>query len=32
VMMPEQGRSTVHREALALIREWIAAMPGQCGA
>jgi uncharacterized repeat protein (TIGR03806 family) len=32
VMMPEQGRSTVHREALALFREWIAALPGQCGA
>jgi uncharacterized repeat protein (TIGR03806 family) len=31
VMMPEQGRSTVHREGLALIREWIAAMAGQCG-
>jgi len=31
VMMPEQGRSTVHREGLALIRDWIAAMPGQCG-
>ncbi len=32
VMMPEQGRGTVHREGLALIRDWIAAMPGQCGA
>jgi uncharacterized repeat protein (TIGR03806 family) len=31
VMMPEQGRGTVHLEGLALIREWIAAMPGQCG-
>lgn len=31
VMMPEQGRGTVHREGLALIREWIAAMPGECG-
>jgi uncharacterized repeat protein (TIGR03806 family) len=31
VMMPEQGRSTVHREGLELIREWIAAMPGACG-
>jgi uncharacterized repeat protein (TIGR03806 family) len=31
VMMPEQGRGTVHVEGLALIREWIAAMPGQCG-
>jgi uncharacterized repeat protein (TIGR03806 family) len=32
VMMPEQGRGTVHREGLALIRDWIAAMPGACGA
>jgi len=32
VMMPEQGRGTVHREGLDLIREWIAAMPGECGA
>jgi uncharacterized repeat protein (TIGR03806 family) len=31
VMMPEQGRGTVHREGLDLIRDWIAAMPGQCG-
>jgi uncharacterized repeat protein (TIGR03806 family) len=31
VMMPEQGRGTVHLEGLALIRDWIAAMPGQCG-
>jgi len=31
VMMPEQGRGTVHREGLELIREWIAAMPGECG-
>jgi uncharacterized repeat protein (TIGR03806 family) len=30
VMMPEQGRSTVHREGVDLIREWIAAMPGDC--
>ena len=28
VMMPEQGRSVVHREGLALIRDWIAAWPG----
>ena len=32
VMMPEQGRGTVHREGLALIRDWIAALPGECGA
>jgi uncharacterized repeat protein (TIGR03806 family) len=30
VMMPELGRSTVHQEGVALIRDWIAAMPGQC--
>jgi uncharacterized repeat protein (TIGR03806 family) len=30
VMMPEQGRSTTHREGVALIREWISAMPGAC--
>jgi uncharacterized repeat protein (TIGR03806 family) len=30
VMMPEQGRGTVHREGLELIRAWIAAMPGAC--
>jgi len=30
VMMPEQGRNTVHREGLDLIRAWIAAMPGEC--
>lgn len=32
VMMPEQGRGTVHREGVALIRDWIAALPGECGA
>jgi uncharacterized repeat protein (TIGR03806 family) len=31
VMMPEQGRGTVHLEGVALIRAWIAAMPGSCG-
>jgi hypothetical protein len=30
VMMPEQGRNTVHREGVALIRAWIAALPGAC--
>jgi uncharacterized repeat protein (TIGR03806 family) len=30
VMMPEQGRDTVHREGLELIRAWIAALPGDC--
>jgi hypothetical protein len=31
VMMPEQGRGTVHREGVELIREWIASLPGSCG-
>jgi uncharacterized repeat protein (TIGR03806 family) len=30
VMMPEQGRTTTHREGVALIREWISAMNGAC--
>lgn len=30
VMMPELGRSTVHREGVALIKAWIAAQPGNC--
>jgi len=30
VMMPEQGRGTVHREGVALISAWIAALPGAC--
>lgn len=30
VMMPEIGRSTVHREGVALIRAWIAAQQGSC--
>ncbi|MCX2832411.1 SO2930 family diheme c-type cytochrome [Microbulbifer thermotolerans] len=29
-MMPELGRSLVHEEGVALLREWIAAMPGNC--
>src|SRR6202012_1763850 len=32
VMMPEQGRTTTHREGVALIREWISAMTGACDA
>ncbi len=28
--MPELGRSTVHQEGVALIRDWIAAMKGDC--
>jgi uncharacterized repeat protein (TIGR03806 family) len=30
VMMPEIGRSTAHREGVALIKAWIAAQPGSC--
>jgi uncharacterized repeat protein (TIGR03806 family) len=29
VAMPEQGRATVHREAVALLGRWIAAMPAR---
>jgi uncharacterized repeat protein (TIGR03806 family) len=29
-MMPELGRSTVHQEGVALIRAWIASLPGDC--
>lgn len=32
VMMPEMGRDTTHREGVELIRDWIAAMPGNCDA
>lgn len=31
VMMPELGRSVVHDEGVALIREWIASQRGGCG-
>lgn len=31
VAMPEVGRSTIHREGVALIREWIASQTGNCG-
>jgi uncharacterized repeat protein (TIGR03806 family) len=30
VMMPEQGRTTTHREGVALIEQWILEMPGVC--
>jgi uncharacterized repeat protein (TIGR03806 family) len=30
IAMPELGRSTVHAEGVALIHDWIAAMPGSC--
>jgi uncharacterized repeat protein (TIGR03806 family) len=29
-MMPELGRTTVHEEGVALIREWIASLQGDC--
>ncbi|MBS0514793.1 MAG: hypothetical protein JSS16_04915 [Proteobacteria bacterium] len=32
VMMPEMGRSTTHKEGVALIRDWIAATSGNCDA
>jgi uncharacterized repeat protein (TIGR03806 family) len=30
VMMPEQGRTTTHREGVELIEQWISAMSGTC--
>jgi hypothetical protein len=27
IAMPELGRSTVHKEGVGLLRDWIAAMP-----
>jgi len=30
IAMPELGRSTVHDEGVALIRDWIATLPGDC--
>ena len=30
IAMPEIGRALVHEEGVALIRAWIAAMPGDC--
>ena len=30
VMMPEIGRSLAHDEAVALVSEWIARLPGDC--
>ena len=30
IAMPELGRSTVHYAGLALIREWVEALPGSC--
>ena len=30
IMMPELGRAMSHEEAVVLIRDWIAALPGDC--
>jgi hypothetical protein len=30
IMMPEIGRRLSHREAIALLRAWIASIPGSC--
>jgi len=30
--MPELGRTMVHQEGVALIRQWIASMHGSCNA
>ena len=30
VMMPELGRTLVHEESVALIREWVASLEGEC--
>jgi hypothetical protein len=30
VRMPELGRQLLHEEGVALIREWIASLPGDC--
>ena len=30
VMMPEIGRSTIHREGVELIRAWVASVQGNC--
>lgn len=32
VAMPELGRRRVHQEAIEVIREWIASLPGDCAA
>ena len=30
IVMPELGRSTVHDEAVSLMKEWISGLPGDC--
>ena len=32
IRMPEVGRSLSHQEGVALIRDWIASLPGECSA
>jgi len=32
VMMPELGRTVVHQEGVALIRQWVASLQGSCSA
>jgi hypothetical protein len=32
VLMPELGRSVVHREGVALVRQWIDSLKGECAA
>jgi hypothetical protein len=32
VMMPELGRTVIHREGVELIREWIRSLQGKCTA
>jgi hypothetical protein len=29
-MMPEIGRSLVHREGAGIVREWLATLKGEC--
>ncbi|MCB1306564.1 MAG: hypothetical protein KDK30_00215 [Leptospiraceae bacterium] len=31
IMMPELGRTIVHREGVELMRAWIRSLPGECG-
>jgi uncharacterized repeat protein (TIGR03806 family) len=32
IMMPEIGRTVIHREGVELIRQWLASLEGECGA
>ena len=29
-MMPELGRTMIHKEGVALLRDWVQAWPGSC--